>query len=148
MAGSTGIQPSTVRPGLDDDRRRAVHRDAEEQVVRHLGAVGEQRDLARRVERRDQRCSGCQAMPRSANAASSAADASGDGGIGTPSGITSAISDGSRRPALDEEVVHQQRRLARRRRALERRRGDADDDPAARRSRRARHAGANAPATV
>ena len=37
-------------------------------------------------------------MPRSANASSIAFDASGDGGIGTGSGMTSAISERSRRP--------------------------------------------------
>ncbi|HEY1669284.1 MAG TPA: hypothetical protein VGG54_26620 [Trebonia sp.] len=37
-------------------------------------------------------------MPRSANAASSGAEAAGDGGIGAPSGITSEISLASRRP--------------------------------------------------
>ena len=68
----------------------------------------------------------------------SAFDASGDGGIGTGSGITSAISERSRSPRVGQEVVHQQRRLARRRRALERRRRDADDRRARRRSRPAR----------
>ena len=58
-------------------------------------------------------------------------DAAGDGGIGTPSGMTSAISERSRQPRSREEVVHQQRGLARRRRALERRRRHADDHPAA-----------------
>ena len=42
--------------------------------------------------------SGYQSMPRSANATSSASDASGDGGMGTGIGITSEISDRSRSP--------------------------------------------------
>ena len=37
-------------------------------------------------------------MPRSAKASNRAADASGDGGIGTPKGITSEIVDDSRNP--------------------------------------------------
>ena len=37
-------------------------------------------------------------MPRSANAASSACDAAGEGGIGTPSGMTSEIWLASRSP--------------------------------------------------
>ena len=37
-------------------------------------------------------------MPRSANAVSSASDAAGDGGIGTPIGITSDTLDRSSRP--------------------------------------------------
>jgi hypothetical protein len=39
-------------------------------------------------------------MPRSANAASSAFDAAGDGGMGTPIGITSEISERSRSPRV------------------------------------------------
>ena len=70
-------------------------------------------------------------MPRSANAASSACDAAGEGGIGTPSGMTSEISAGLAQASLDQEVVQHQRGLARGGRALERRRGDTDDDPPA-----------------
>ena len=45
---------------------------------------------------------GRSAMPRSANAASSAADVSGDGGTGVANGITSVISQPSRTPRCDE----------------------------------------------
>ena len=70
-------------------------------------------------------------MPRSANAASSASDAAGDGGIGTGNGITSDTSDCSRTPVLTRCSCSEQRGLARRRRALERRRRDPDDHPSA-----------------
>ena len=39
------------QPGLDDDLRHAMHRDAEEQVVRHLGPVAQRATFASRVER-------------------------------------------------------------------------------------------------
>ena len=44
--------------------------------------------------------SGCQSIPRSSNAASRAVEAPGDGGIGTPRGMTSEIRDLSLRPFL------------------------------------------------
>ena len=65
-------------------------------------------------------------MPRSANAAISAADVSGDGGTGVPNGRISVISQASRTPRRGEVVVQQQRALARCRRALERRAAHAD----------------------
>jgi len=40
-------------------------------------------------------------MPRSSKATSNAFDAAGDGGIGTPSGITSEIDEASRNPRAD-----------------------------------------------
>ena len=76
-------------------------------------------------------CSGCHSMPRSANAASSASDAAGDGGIGTRQRHHQRDLGLLAQPALGEVVVHQQRGLARRGRALERRRRHADDHPAA-----------------
>jgi len=68
-------------------------------------------------------------MPRSAKASSNAFDAAGDGGMGAPSGMSSAISLASRSPTPHQVVVDEQRRLARAGRALERRGGNADDDP-------------------
>ena len=44
---------------------------------------------------------GCQEMPRSSKAASSTSDASGDGGMGAPSGMTSAIDPVARRVTTD-----------------------------------------------
>ena len=70
-------------------------------------------------------------MSRSANAPSSSADASGDGGIGRPKSHDERDLGAVAQPALDQLVVQQQRRLARRRRALERRRDHPDDHPAA-----------------
>ena len=69
--------------GFRDHVGHAVHRHAEEEVVGHLAR-------RRRASRpcvagrgRAPVVCGCQSIPRSANAASSAFDASGDGGIGT-----------------------------------------------------------------
>ena len=71
-------------------------------------------------------------MPRSANAATSAREVSGDGGTGVPNGRTSVISQSLADAPRGEVVVQHQRGFARRRRALERRRADADDGPALR----------------
>ena len=75
-------------------------------------------------------------MPRSANAASSASEVSGDGGTGRPERDHEEISQSLAHAARREIVVQQQRRLARRRRALEGRAADAD-----RRARPARERG-------
>ncbi len=69
-------------------------------------------------------------MPRSANAASSAWDASGDGGIGHGERHHQVDLGLVADPSSREEVVHEQRGLARGGRALEGRRGDRNDDPA------------------
>ena len=138
-SGNDGLERQRVDrdPAVDgkarrlDDRRRPVHGHAEEQVVGHLRAVAEQRDLPSRDRARAPACSGASSMPRSANAASSASDASGDGGIGTRQRHDQRDLGPVAQPSRREEVVHEQRGLARRRRALERRRGDADDHPAA-----------------
>ena len=54
-------------------------------------------------------------------------DVSGDGGTGTPNGITREISDPLRSPRADEVVVQEQHGFARRRRAFEWPARDADD---------------------
>ena len=123
VSGSTGIQPSTVIPDSATTAGAPVHR-----ARRGTGRrASRRRRLSRatlrvRVERRAPACSGCHSMPRSANAASSAADAAGDGGIGDRQRHHQRDLGPLAQPALDQVVVHQQRRLARRRRALERRR--------------------------
>ena len=88
------------QPGLLHDGRRPVHRDAEEQVVGHLAAVAEHGDLAVGVERAHEALG----VPVDA--------ALGEGreqrlptprataGWARGSGITSAISERSRQPAL------------------------------------------------
>ena len=107
-------------PLVDDHVGRAMPGDAEEEVVRHLAAIVEHRDAACRVERAHA-TPGTNVMPRSANAASSAPDVSGDGGTGVGNGMTRVISQSSRTPRSRQVVVKHQRGLARRRRALERR---------------------------
>ena len=112
---------------LRDHLRHPVRRHAEEEVVGHLAAVAEHRDAGAPGRARAPASAGCQSMPRSANAASSAFDASGDGGMGTGNGMTSEMLRPVAQPAVGEEVVHQERGLARRGRALERRRRHRDD---------------------
>ena len=67
-AGELRLERQRVRPGSSRRRvmpdsattvGRAVHRHAEEQVVGHLAAVGEQRHLARRDRARARSCCGC-----------------------------------------------------------------------------------------
>ena len=113
------------------DVGRAVLRHAEEEVERQLAAVVEHGDRAVRSSDAT-RAPGTNSMPRSANAASSAADVSGDGGTGRRERDherdLAVVADAAR----GEVVVQQQRALARRGRALERRAADADDGAAAR----------------
>ena len=84
------------QPRLRDDRRRAVHRDAEEQVVGHLAAVAQHRDLARPGRARAPAARGatrCRARRRRRAAPSTP---SGDGGIGTPKSASPARSPSGR----------------------------------------------------
>ena len=53
VSGFTGIHPSTVMPDSSHDRRRAVDRNGEEQVVGHLAAVAQGRDVARGIQLAD-----------------------------------------------------------------------------------------------
>ena len=69
---------------------------------------------------------GMKVMSRSANSVSSAADASGAGGIGARQRDRERDLAGVAHAALGQRVVQQQGALARRRRALERRAADAD----------------------
>ena len=128
VSGSTGIQPSTVRPdasttagtlcfGTPRNRSYGISESSPSSATRRAGSSPRTRVL------------GCQPMPRSANAASSALDASGDGGIGTGKRHDEIDLGSLAEPASREEVVHEQRGLARSGRALERRRGHRDDHP-------------------
>ena len=85
------------QPGLDDDLRHAMHRDAEKQFIRHLGPVAQHRHLPAGVERLHE------AVLHEPDAALGERgeyrfEVSGDGGIGVPNGITTEISVASRRP--------------------------------------------------
>ena len=73
---------------------------AEEEVEGQLGTVVEHHHVAGLVERRDAPA-GTNPMSRSANAARSAADVSGDGGTGVENGMTSVISHASRTPRVE-----------------------------------------------
>ena len=95
-----------------------MHRDSQEQVVGQLRSIAEDRRLAAGGSRTAR--SPYQSMPRSPKAVSSASDAAGDGGIGTPMGMTSDMSESRTEPSVGEVVVHQERGLAWRRWALER----------------------------
>ena len=82
---------------LEHDGGRSMLRDAEEQVVRKLGSVVEDRDPPLRATEAT-RFSVTSSIPRSRNASTRATEVSGDGGTGRPNGVTTVISQASRTP--------------------------------------------------
>ena len=116
-------------PGVDHDGGRAVHRDAEEQVVGQLARRRRAGPPRGRVQRADQRARDATRCRARRTRRASPRTRCGDGGIGPPSGITSDDLRPVEQAARRQEVVHQQRRLARCRRALERRGGHRRRSP-------------------
>ena len=98
MNGSTGIQPSTVIPDSSTTAGHAVHRDAEEQVERHLAAVGHAGDLGGRVELAHELLAVEGDAPLLERHAAAPATPPATEGSARRIGITSAISDRSRSP--------------------------------------------------
>ncbi len=96
-----------------DDVGRTMPGHAEEQVERLLAAVVEHGDAASRVDRRRPDAPGTNSMPRSANAASSASEVSGEGGTGVPNGMHERDLAGVANAARRQVVVEQQGCLAR-----------------------------------
>ena len=83
--------------GFRDDLRDRVFGHAEEEVERNLPTVRQLGHLPIGIESYDDQ-SGLQMMPRSAKAANSVSEAAGEGGMGTPIGITRETVERSRGP--------------------------------------------------